>query len=52
MNRPKPKTAIVTGGAAGIDRACADRIAEESAKGEAKYITREESAFGGGYSAR
>lgn len=52
MNRPNSKTAIVTGGAVGIDRACANFMAEESAKGEAKFVIGAEIVIDGGYSAR
>jgi hypothetical protein len=52
MNRPKLKTAIVAGGAAGIDRACASNMAEVGANDEAKFVTGAEIALDGGYKAR
>jgi hypothetical protein len=52
MNRLNSKTAIVTGGAVGIGRACVIRMAEESAMREAKFVTGAEIVIDGGYTAR
>ena len=52
MNRPNSKTTFVTGGAYGIDSACANSMAEVGANDEAKFVTGAEIALDGGYSAR
>ncbi|MCE2890923.1 MAG: hypothetical protein O9270_13895 [Aquidulcibacter sp.] len=52
MNRPKSKTTFVTGGAVGIDRACANSMAEVGANDETKFVTGAALALDGGYSAR
>lgn len=52
MNRLKSKTAIVIIATVGIDRACASRMAEKGARGEAKFVTGAEIVIDGGYKAR
>ena len=55
MNRMRGKSAVITGAALGIGRACALRLADEGAAvalTEAKFVTGTELVIDGGYTAQ